>query len=78
MEALPDLVVNASYSPELGELKEQMDEIKEEVEGLHREARDGWCDFGDKVGLIDVLCLLLRAERQRRWVMPNAVVFPLL
>ncbi|CAM9701543.1 unnamed protein product, partial [Hapterophycus canaliculatus] len=48
MDALPDLVVNASYSPELAELKEQMDEIKEEVDDLHREARDGWCDFGDK------------------------------
>lgn len=52
MDALPDLVVNASYSPELAELKEQMDEIKEEVEELHREARDGWCDFGDKVRLL--------------------------
>lgn len=49
MDALPDLVVNASYSPELGELKEQMDGIREEVDDLHQEARDGWCDFGDKV-----------------------------
>lgn len=48
MDALPDLVVNASYSPELGELKEQMDGIREEVDDLHQEARDGWCDFGDK------------------------------
>lgn len=49
MEALPDLVVNASYSPELGELKEQMNEIKGEVERLHQDARGGWCDFGEKV-----------------------------
>ncbi|CAN0055417.1 unnamed protein product, partial [Ectocarpus sp. 8 AP-2014] len=48
MDALPDLVVNSSYSPELGELKEEMDQIKEEVEDLHQEARDGWCDFGEK------------------------------
>lgn len=49
MDALPDLVVNPAYSPELGELRQQMDEIREEVEELHQEARDGWCDFGDKV-----------------------------
>lgn len=49
MDALPDLVVNAAYSPELGELKDEMDEIKGEVEELHEEARDGWCAFGEKV-----------------------------
>ena len=49
LEALPDLVVNPSYSPELGELREEMDGIKGEVDELHEEARDGWCDFGDKV-----------------------------
>lgn len=49
MDALPDLVVNAAYSPELGELKDEMDEIKGEVEKLHEEARDGWCSFGEKV-----------------------------
>lgn len=49
MDALPDLVVNAAYSPELRELKDEMDEIKGEVEELHEEARDGWCAFGEKV-----------------------------
>eukprot|EP00903_Cladosiphon_okamuranus_P013061 g12182.t1 len=48
MSALPDLVVNAAYSPELGELKDEMDEIKGQVEELHEEARDGWCSFGEK------------------------------
>lgn len=48
MNMLPDLVVNPSYSPELAELRKEMDEIREEVDELHQEARDGWCDFGDK------------------------------
>lgn len=48
MEALPDLVVNPAYSPELGEIREEMDDIKREVDDLHQDARDGWCDFGDK------------------------------
>jgi hypothetical protein len=27
MSALPDLIVNSAYSPELAELREQMDEV---------------------------------------------------
>ncbi|CAN0512299.1 unnamed protein product, partial [Laminaria digitata] len=40
LEALPDLVVNPSYSPELAELREEMDGIKADVDELHEEARD--------------------------------------
>lgn len=55
MDALPDLVVNAAYSPELRELKDEMDEIKGQVDELHEEARDGWCAFGEKVKYIATL-----------------------
>ncbi|CAN0184702.1 unnamed protein product [Ascophyllum nodosum] len=48
MDVLPDLVINPSYSPQLEELRAEMDEIKEQVDELHQEARDGWCDFGEK------------------------------
>lgn len=49
MDVLPDLVINPAYSPQLGELRTEMDEIKGEVDELHQEAKDGWCDFGEKV-----------------------------
>lgn len=61
MDALPDLVVNAAYSPELGELKDEMDEIKAGVEELHEEARGGWCSFGEKART-STFCRMLQWE----------------
>lgn len=64
MDSLPDLVINPAYSPELGELREEMDDIKGEVDELHQEARDGWCDF-DKASLS---CLFENVHTSVRFV----------
>ncbi|KAG5182147.1 muts protein-like protein 2A [Tribonema minus] len=62
LERLPDLSINPTYSPELAELKELMDEVKAEVDEIYLDARDGWCDFDkDKC--------LLEPDKQRGFVL---------
>ncbi len=48
---LPDCVVSPAYSPELQDLRNDMDEVMEEINDLYAVARDGWCDFGNKAPL---------------------------
>ncbi len=51
LSQLPDCVVNPAYSAELQDLRNDMDEVMEEINDIYAAARDGWCDFGNKAPL---------------------------
>ncbi len=51
LSQLPDCVVNPAYSSELQDLRNDMNEVMEEINDIYAVARDGWCDFGNKAPL---------------------------
>ena len=47
MSQLPDLVVNAEHDSELQEIKEEIEELAAQAEGVLRDAKSNWAAFAD-------------------------------
>merc|ERR1711976_226993 len=61
MNALPELMINPVHNPELQDLKNQMDEVKEEIQDKFDVAKNGWAA---RIG-VDIK---LEADKTRGWI----------